>query len=173
MTWNPDSDNKIEQVNINDTIAQRSNAPKGLDNDRSSDASTYGGELVFPEVAPLIFPTLDEVATATGQDPMKMSGFAKGYTFVANHWDERATAQFASKKPDSVLSQVPQGEFTSRYADPNSAAASGSLISFVSGKKLIPGPYSRGLIGGLMSVAGQAVRGEKQGSEWEKCDAQQ
>lgn len=71
------------------------------------------------------------------------------------------------KNPGSVLAQAPQGEFKSRYADPKNHAASGSLIAFVSGGKLIPGPNSRGLIGGLVSVAGQAIRGEKQGSEWE------
>jgi len=42
------------------------------------------------------------------------------------------------------------------------------LISFVSGGKLIPGPISRGLIGGIALVVGQAVRGEKQGSEWQQ-----
>ena len=72
------------------------------------------------------------------------------------------------QNPDSVLAQVPQGEFKSRYADPKNHAASGSLISFVSGGKLIPGPNSRGLVGGIVSVVGQAVRGEKQGSEWER-----
>lgn len=77
------------------------------------------------------------------------------------------------QNPNSVLAQVPQGEFNSRYADPNHAAASGSLISFVSGGKLIPGPNSRGLIGGLASVIGQAARGEKQGAEWERLAAEQ
>jgi hypothetical protein len=76
------------------------------------------------------------------------------------------------QNPDSVLAQVPQGEFNSRYADPNHAAASGSLISFVSGGKLIPGPNSRGLIGGLASVIGQAARGENQGAEWERLAAE-
>jgi hypothetical protein len=71
------------------------------------------------------------------------------------------------KNPGSVLAQVPQGEFRSRYANPKNHATSGSLIAFVSGGKLIPGPNSRGLIGGLVSVAGQAIRGEKQESEWQ------
>lgn len=70
--------------------------------------------------------------------------------------------------PESALAQVPQENFSSRYADPKHPAASGSLISFVSGGKLVPGPNSRGLIGGVASVVGQAVRGEKQGSEWSK-----
>jgi hypothetical protein len=74
--------------------------------------------------------------------------------------------QKASTNPDSVLAQVPQEKFNSRYADPNHPAASGSLISFVSGGKLIPNPGSRGLIGGISSVVGQAVRGEAQGSKW-------
>jgi len=77
------------------------------------------------------------------------------------------------QNPNSVLAQVPQGEFNSRYADPNHAAASGSLISFVSGGKLIPGPNSKGLIGGLASVISQAARGEKQGAEWDRLAAEQ
>lgn len=69
-----------------------------------------------------------------------------------------------------MLSNVPQEKFKSRYADPNSAASSGSLISFVSGGHLVPNPSSRGLVGGLISVAGQAMRGEKQGSGWSEYD---
>jgi hypothetical protein len=70
--------------------------------------------------------------------------------------------------PDSLLASVPAEKFASRYADPNSAAASGSLIAFVSGGHLVPNPGSRGLVGGLVSVVGQAVRGERQGSGWDE-----
>ncbi|KAH0347244.1 hypothetical protein KCU83_g6925, partial [Aureobasidium melanogenum] len=176
MTWNPDSNNKVEQVNINKTVATLNKGSRGVsgvqDKFRSSDGITYG-ELAFPEVAPLVFPTLDELAAQTGPEAAKKkSNVAKGMTFVANYWDKRATAEYSMQHPDSVLAQVPQGEFTSRYADPNHAAASGSLISFVSGGRLIPGPNSRGLIGGLASVIGQAARGEKQGSEWERYTAE-
>ncbi|CAD0090650.1 unnamed protein product, partial [Aureobasidium mustum] len=176
MTWNPDSNKQVEQVNINETVASLNKGSKGVsgvqDKFRSSDGTTYG-ELAFPEVAPLVFPTLDELAAQTGPDAAKKkSNVAKGMTFVANYWDKRATAEYSMQNPDSVLAQVPQGEFNSRYADPNHAAASGSLISFVSGGKLIPGPNSRGLIGGLASVIGQAARGEKQGSEWERYAAE-
>ncbi|KAG9693437.1 hypothetical protein KCU95_g6537, partial [Aureobasidium melanogenum] len=156
MTWNPDSNNKVEQVNINETVASLNKESKGVsgihDKFRSSDGTTYG-ELAFPEVAPLVFPTLDELAAQTGPEAAKKKSNSM-------------------QNPDSVLAQVPQGEFTSRYADPNHAAASGSLISFVSGGKLIPGPNSRGVIGGLASVIGQAARGEKQGSEWERYAAE-
>lgn len=61
------------------------------------------------------------------------------------------------------MAQTPQREFKSRYADPNNPAASGSLISFVSGGHLVPAPDSRGLIGGVVSVIDQAVRGVPQG----------
>jgi hypothetical protein len=77
----------------------------------------------------------------------------------------------AMQNPDSVLANVPQGEFKSRYADPKSHAASGSLIAFVSGGHLVPNPESRGLVGGLLNVAGQAIRGEKQGSGWDRTNA--
>lgn len=70
--------------------------------------------------------------------------------------------------PNSVLAKVPQEQFNSRYADPNNPAARGSLISFVSGGHLVPNPESRGLIGGLFNVAGQAMRGEIQGSGWNR-----
>ncbi|KAH0162659.1 hypothetical protein KCU67_g5855, partial [Aureobasidium melanogenum] len=176
MTWNPDSNNRVERVNINETVATLNKGSQGVsgvqDKFRSSDGTTYG-ELAFPEVAPLVFPTLDELAAQTGPEAAKKkSNVAKGMTFVANYWDKRATAEYSMQNPDSVLAQVPQSEFNSRYADPNHAAASGSLISFVSGGKLIPGPNSRGLIGGLASVIGQAARGEKQGSEWERYAAE-
>ncbi|KAI4799305.1 hypothetical protein E4T45_11499, partial [Aureobasidium sp. EXF-8846] len=176
MTWNPDSRNKVEQVNISETVASMNQESKGVskvgDKFRSSDGTTYG-ELAFPEVAPLVFPTLDDLAAQTGPDAAKKkSNVAKGMTFVANYWDKRATAEYSMQNPDSVLAQVPQGDFNSRYADPNHAAASGSLISFVSGGKLIPGPNSKGLIGGLASVISQAARGEKQGAEWERLAAQ-
>lgn len=69
-----------------------------------------------------------------------------------------------------MLANVPQANFQSRYADPNHPAASGSLISFVSGGKLVPSPNARGLIGGAASVIGQAVRGERQGSQWENTN---
>lgn len=54
-----------------------------------------------------------------------------------------------------MLANVPQAKFSSRYADPNNPAASGSLIAFVSGGHLVPGPNSRGLIGGLASAVKQ------------------
>lgn len=67
------------------------------------------------------------------------------------------------KNPDSVLAKVPQKKCDFRYADLSYPAASGSFISFVSGGLLIPNPDSRGSVGGMISVVGQAGRGKRQG----------
>ena len=203
MTWNPESTQRVEQVNLTATVASRSNPTTGLaglqTRYRSSDGNTYG-ELEFPEVAPLVFPALDQLAAQTSvNDVKKKNKMAEHMSFIANYWDKRATAKYVSHQsavmtcrrhlptlassylilltlvwkamtnPDSVLARVPQEKFRSRYADPNNPAASGSLISFVSGGHLIPGPNARGLVGGIVSVVGQAVRGEPQGSEWARA----
>ncbi|KAH0382338.1 hypothetical protein KCU89_g17520, partial [Aureobasidium melanogenum] len=74
MTWNPDSNNRVERVNINETVATLNKGSQGVsgvqDKFRSSDGTTYG-ELAFPEVAPLVFPTLDELAAQTGPEAAK------------------------------------------------------------------------------------------------------
>lgn len=106
MVWNPESSNMVEQVNINNTVTDLSSVPHGVTGVqkkfRSSDGTTYG-EMAFPEVAPLIFPTLDELAAQTGQKAAeKKSSVAKGMTFVANYWDKRATAEYVSL-PLSIL----------------------------------------------------------------------
>jgi len=63
-----------------------------------------------------------------------------------------ADSEQAGKNPNSMLSNVPQAKFSSRYADPNNPASSGSLVAFVSGGHLVPAKGSRGLIGGLVSA---------------------
>lgn len=98
MTWNPESSNRVEQVNICDTIATRSNPPTGIvgvhDRFRSSDGETCK-ELAFPEVAPLVFPALDELAAQTSSAAAeKKNRIGEGMTFVANYWDKRAAAEY-------------------------------------------------------------------------------
>lgn len=100
MTWNPESTQQVEQVNLTATIASRSAHHTGLSGVqskfRSSDGKTYG-EWEFPETAPLVFPALDQLATSTSKEgTQKKSNMAKGMTFVANYWDKRATAEFVS-----------------------------------------------------------------------------
>ncbi len=100
MTWNPESTQRVEQVNLTATIASGSSPATGLgglhDKYKSSDGSTYG-EWQFPEVAPLVFPALDQLAALTGEDgAKKKTKMGKGLTFVANYWDKRATAEYVS-----------------------------------------------------------------------------
>lgn len=199
MTWDPESTHRVEQVNLAATIESRSKRHTGLAGIQSKYRSADGksqGELEFPELAPLVFPALDQLAAQTSTNGIKAKKkMAKGMNFVANYWDKRATAEYvspsnlslhphrslmafpslrkAAKNPDSALANVPQEKFKSRYADPNHPAASGSVIAFVSGGHLIPGPNSTGLITGMASVIGQAIRGERQGSSWEKYREQQ
>jgi hypothetical protein len=64
-----------------------------------------------------------------------------------------------------MLANVPQAKFSSRYADPNSAASSGSLVAFISGGHLVPAPNSRGIIGSLASaVKNKSAKTDQQGS---------
>ncbi|TVY87985.1 hypothetical protein LAWI1_G006566, partial [Lachnellula willkommii] len=153
MTWNPASSNHVEAVDLNATIASRTQPASMTSKFRQSDGVTHG-EWQFPETAPLVFPALDKLASQTGEDAEKKQGkMARGRDFVAGYWDRRATAEYAGKNPNSMLANVPQAKFSSRYSDPNHPASSGSLIGLVTGGKLSPAPGSRGLIGGLVSAA--------------------
>lgn len=98
MTWNPESTRQVEQVNLTATVASRSNPSTGIASVpakfRGSDGNTYG-EWEFPEVAPLVFPALDQLAAQTSPNGVKeKTRFAKGYTFLASYWDKRATAEY-------------------------------------------------------------------------------
>lgn len=174
MTYNPNSSGRVEQVNLSDTIASRSeNVDTMSDKYRRTDGTTRG-EMSFPQSAPLVFPDLDQLAAETGKEgENKQNAIVQKMAYVGKYWDKRATAQYAIGNANTPLAQIPQPEFQSRYADPKTHAASGSLISFVSGGKLVPNPESRGLIGGLINVAGQAIRGEKQGSGWHRTPEEQ
>jgi len=108
MTWNPESTHRVERVNITSTIDTRSKPSSGLTSLqsklRSSDGNTYG-EWDFPEVAPLVFPALDQLGAQTGADEVKKkTKMAKGMTFVANYWDKRATAEYVSPKFTAIIS---------------------------------------------------------------------
>ena len=98
MTWNPNTNQRIQQVDITSSIASRNDAGPGLglSSFRSSDGNTYG-EWEFPETAPLVFPALDQLAAQTGAEGEKKQGeIAKKMKFAAEYWDKRATAQYVS-----------------------------------------------------------------------------
>ncbi|KAI4195115.1 MAG: hypothetical protein LQ350_007393 [Teloschistes chrysophthalmus] len=167
MTYDPESQARVQEVNLTSTIAQHSSPPTGLARFKGADGTTHR-EWQFPETAPLVFPGLDQIAEEMkGDGAQKKKKIAETYKYVANYWDKRATAAYQAQHPNTPLAHGPKGDFTSRYADPNHPASSGSLISFLSGGRLVPGPESRGLIGGMYSVVDQAVRGVPQGTEEE------
>lgn len=109
MTWNPESTRGIEHVDLNATIASRSEGGFGSQY-RTSDGNTYG-EFSFPETAPLVFPALDALADQTSDDGVAKKGkIATQMKFVGEYWDKRAAADFVScpysKSSPSVYSKT-------------------------------------------------------------------
>ena len=120
---------------------------------KSSDGKSYGN--MFPEVAPLIYPELDQLQLDKSAGE-KLSKMKKRKEFVGEYLDKRAQAKFAStenstswsipssqfsltchyqtaENPTSQLNQGPKPVFTSRYADPTHPASSGDPLAFVTG----------------------------------------
>lgn len=150
MTWNPDSDETEERLDINNTITtslaatNASKISKASHRMRRSDGKT--SEHAIPQAAPLIFPGLDELADQSGEEAAKKQNkVKKSAAFAADYFDKRASAKYAAKHPDSVLVQGPKPKFSSRYADPAHPASNGNLISLLSGGRVNPPP---GMIGG-------------------------
>jgi len=142
MTYKPDSTQLHARIDINETISSSmtpasSSTKQTFKNLRLSSGKTYG-ELELPEAAPLIFPALDSLPDSEKEKQSKMKASKK---FVADYYDRRAQAKFAgemSSQGGSKLSVGTAPEFKSRYADPNSAANSGSLIALLTGGHVNP-----------------------------------
>ncbi|OJJ31289.1 hypothetical protein ASPWEDRAFT_72249, partial [Aspergillus wentii DTO 134E9] len=140
MTWNPEIDDPFVQVDIKNTISKAmtgggSGLGKIKHKLKAANADSYGNQM-FPEVAPLVFPVVDRLATdeETKKKNKTFKETAKRRKeFAANYFDKRAQAKFIAKNPDSALNQGPQPTFTSRYADPNHPASSGSPIALLTG----------------------------------------
>ncbi|KAJ5948357.1 hypothetical protein N7466_001372 [Penicillium verhagenii] len=139
MTWNPDmTDAPSTKVDLNSLISQAAgdHNPNMVGRLRhklkSSDGKGYGN--IFPEVAPLIFPQIDQLASDSNAEK-KLSKMKKKSQFVSGYMDKRAQAKFMAKNPDSHLTQGPKPTFTSRYADPNHPASTGDPLALISGGK--------------------------------------
>lgn len=102
MTWNPNSDQAIQHVNLTQTIASRNTQNSGLsgihDRYRTSDGVTQS-DWEFPEVAPLIFPALDALATQASRGSATPSKIAGAKAVVGDYFDRRATAAYVSSQP--------------------------------------------------------------------------
>ncbi|KAM5349135.1 hypothetical protein ACJ41O_008958 [Fusarium nematophilum] len=142
MTYSPDTDEPHEETNVCSTIATSLNpstSQKLYGKLRESSGKTYG-EVELPEAAPLVFPVLDESDIQKEGSKAKMED---AQDYVREYFDKRAQAKFAAKNSGSVLIQGPAPEFTSRYADPNHPASSGSFRSLVTGGYINPPSMSR------------------------------
>ncbi|KAJ5286614.1 hypothetical protein N7478_002300 [Penicillium angulare] len=140
MTWNPElEDMPSTAINLNSLISEASGTGdtgtfKRLQRKlKSSDGKTYGN--MFPEVAPLVFPEIDQLASDPNAEK-RLSKMKKKGQFVSGYMDKRAQAKFIAKNPDSHLNQGLKPTFTSRYADPNHPASSGDPLALVTGGKL-------------------------------------
>jgi hypothetical protein len=100
MTWNPESDGRTDTIDITSRISAKvsnSSTTQRLKNQfQSSDGDTYGN-LAFPEVAPLVFPALDELADATTEEAArKRDKLKRAKNFVSEYFDRRAVAKYVS-----------------------------------------------------------------------------
>jgi len=144
LTYKPESSTKHASVDITQAI-HSSMTPRdsGLKNTfknlRLSDGKTYG-ELELPEAAPLIFPALEDLVDPKTEANVKKSNKMKStQKFFADYADRRAQAKYAAENPGLILSQTgEEKKFAGRFADPNHAANSGSLLALVTGGKVKP-----------------------------------
>ncbi|RDW71512.1 hypothetical protein BP6252_08075 [Coleophoma cylindrospora] len=143
MTYKPDSSATHETVDITKTIHKSMNPSTGMAGQlgklKVSSGKTYG-ELEMPEAAPLIFPDLDRIAADNSAEGIKKQNKLKStQDFVADYFDKRARAQYAQENPQASLAVNNAGSsFTSRYADPNHPASSGSLVALITGGAVNP-----------------------------------
>lgn len=171
MTWKPSDASIITSVdfNLGSTMAKATPDTSGVfaKLKHRIQPSHGASSFEFPETAPLIFPTIDELAASTSGNPeieaKKQHAFKRGGQFLVDYTDRRAVAKWASDNPESTLANAaPKPEFRSRYADPSHPASSGDLLAFVTGGKF-SGRSRRGdlgLAGGARGVArGRTARG--------------
>ncbi|RMZ86745.1 hypothetical protein DV736_g6028, partial [Chaetothyriales sp. CBS 134916] len=86
------------------------------------------GELGLPEVAPLVYPAINEYAAKLERDGKEPSTLSTASAFVGSYLDKKAQSRYSAANPDSKLA-VPESErtFKSKYADPNHPIHSGTL----------------------------------------------
>ncbi|KAF7556456.1 hypothetical protein G7Z17_g1448 [Cylindrodendrum hubeiense] len=149
MTYNPDSTEgqAIDQAKLSSTVATNLN-PSGLQKVKHKLRSS-SGEIEFPECAPLVFPGLDDLDDQQSTEATAEKEKFGAKKHIDEYFDKRAQAKFAGKHPDSMLAQGPQPTFTSRYADPNHPASSGSFRSLITGGRINPPPMTRYGFGGI------------------------
>ena len=137
MTWKPSRADELlttAEFDMASAVAQASGQGEGRRR-RRFESSSGASSFEWPETAPLVFPTLDELAEAgEGGEAKKQSAVKRGGHFVGQYMDKRARAEWAGQHPESAMANATgQEQFASRYADPNHPASSGDPIALLTG----------------------------------------
>lgn len=122
-------------TNVTKQIAKRDHEERSKwKNLTSAAAGKSEHEEDIPEVAPLVFPALDNMSDEKKENAMKQFSH-----FMNDYSDRRSQAKFDGAHPVSKLAGVtPRKEFASVYADPNHPAGRGGIIAVVSAGKYNP-----------------------------------
>jgi len=129
----PESDTVDLQSQINSDVGDRDSG-KSEHFYSSSSARTHSA-VELPDACPLIFPELEALPEDKQQNAFKKIGNG-----LADYSDRKARARFAATNPDDVNSKLdvlPPPEFASRFSDPNDPSRSGSLVSLVTGGRVV------------------------------------
>jgi len=141
MSFKPDASRPVSagEFDPNSIIAKYSESSSSKFKDttkklRVTSGKTYG-EMELGEVAPLIFPALEDAAANTADQ----SKLKKAQKFLADYGDKRAQLSYKHQYGDSKLAVSPEPvKFHSRFSDPNHPANSGSIISLITGGAIDP-----------------------------------
>jgi hypothetical protein len=105
MTWNPElPDAPSTAVDLNSLVSNAAGSASSQSSNtlgrlrhrfKSSNGKAYGN--IFPEVAPLIFPEIDRLASDQNAGK-KLSKMKRRKEFVGGYLDKRAQAKFVSIK---------------------------------------------------------------------------
>ncbi|QKX63085.1 uncharacterized protein TRUGW13939_10253 [Talaromyces rugulosus] len=163
MTWDPKSHSSRVNIDVNTTIKNSASNPGGMSRKFQSSSGTTT-EFEFMQTAQLVFPGLDYIAAAPGEEAKGIKNKLKrSKNFVTEYMDRKAQAEFVGENPDNLLSNELNPTFASKYADPNHPIHSGSLVSLVSLGYINPkaGRSSGGLLGGG-GLIGSALSGRRE-----------
>lgn len=97
------------------------------------------GQMQLPECAPLIYPRIDRAALREQEGKEAKSSWMNTRTWAHEYIDRRRQIEFEADHKGSALAVTEENRkpFTSRYNDPNHPANNGSLLSTLTGGKVV------------------------------------
>lgn len=101
MTWSPETSEPSSVFDLTSTISSKSTSnssgPSSFVKKFSNSSGKTYADMEFPEVAPLIYPALDNLAEQQGEEAVrKRDKLKKKAKFVDDYWDRRAQARYVS-----------------------------------------------------------------------------